>query len=64
MRYRWSTVMSGKTGSSPINKHQNTGPTDRLNLAVRLICNRILQKVNKNSFIISILKVLHGKFPT
>ena len=30
-------VMSGKTGSSPIDKHQNTGPTDRLNLAVCLI---------------------------
>ena len=30
-------VMSGKTGSSLINKHQNTGPTDGLNLAVRLI---------------------------
>ena len=30
-------VMSSKTGSSPINKHQNTGPTDRLNLVVRFI---------------------------
>ena len=49
--------MSGKTDCSPINKHQNTGPTDNLKLAVP-------QKVNKNSFIVSIPKVFHGRFPT
>ena len=29
--------MSGKTDCGPINKQRNTGPTDRQNLAVRLI---------------------------
>ena len=57
-------VMSGKTESSLLNKYKNTGPTDQLNLAVRLICNYIPQKVNKNGFIVSIPKFLHGKFPT
>ena len=29
-------VMSSQTDSGPMNKHQNAGPTDRQNLAVRL----------------------------
>ena len=43
-------VMSGKTGSSLIYKHQNTGPADRQNLAIHLIWNYIPQKVNKKQF--------------
>ena len=55
-------VMSGKFDGGPINKHQNTGPTERQNLAVRLALNNMPLKVNKNSFPMFKLKVLCGKF--
>ena len=54
--------MSVKFDGGPINKHQNTGPTERQNLAVRLAINNILLKVNKNSFPLLKSKVLLGKF--
>ena len=55
-------VMSGNTGSSLINKHQNTGPTDCLNLTIRIILKLHTAKSKQNSFIVSISKV--GKLPT
>ena len=57
--------MSGKTDSGPINKHQNTGPTDKKTLPYALhkfsYCKK---KKNKNSFSILKLKVLCRQFLT
>ena len=43
-------VMSGKFDGSLINKHQNTGPTERQSLAVCLTLKNIRLKVNKTVF--------------